>query len=426
MSESTLLSGLNHDGLDHKLHREADLFESFHTRAFNEAANLVQNNPETMAYSAGAGFLLGASMAAISRNPGLLGKSATPLMREVARLAPRATSMLAAIDLNQRIALPMYTTFYLPLEHEHAKMALAHNVGTGVVEYGSGFAGALPGAFAGWYAAKPWKNTAPAFELKPSRVVGETPREVPNPEAYVSRRETDVADDVVRLYEKSFPKEERQPIEDVKELVAAGRILVHTTRDGTGKLHSFSFTSLHDETAMKFANLDFIATETGDQSRGLGSLHALRLNKLIKDEHPELVATTLEMEHPMEAGISAEQKAIRMRRARYYDRLDAPDTNVDYNIIDFEDPNYRGKAQWRAWVYDPARFNAVEAARLMMTDEGGYGLPVRGLAVRQFDAANNFWQPYFGPGGAGQAATPASILINDQRKRFQMHRHQGH
>lgn len=148
------------------------------------------------------------------------------------------------------------------------------------------------------------------------------------------------------------------------------------------KLQTFSFTSLHDETAFKFANLDFIATETGGQSRGLGSLHAQRLNHMVKQSNPDLLALTLEMEHPLEPGLSEVQPAIRMRRARYYDRLDAPDTTVNYNIIDFEDPSYRGMAQWRAWVYNAKEFDAVTAARLIMMDEGGYGLPKRGLSVR--------------------------------------------
>jgi hypothetical protein len=187
-----------------------------------------------------------------------------------------------------------------------------------------------------------------------------------------------VADDVVLLYEKSFPKEERQPTAEVKRLVSEGRIVVHATRDGASKLHSFSFTSLHDETPFKFANLDFIATEPGNQSRGVGSLHAMRLNELLRGES-----------------------------------LDAPNTNVRYHILDFQDPSYRGPAQWRAWVYKPEEFDAVKAARLMLTDEGGYGLKPGSRQVREFDRLNNYWQIPFGRLKAGTLTAPLAASAAD-------------
>jgi hypothetical protein len=118
-----------------------------------------------------------------------------------------------------------------------------------------------------------------------------------------------------------------------------------------------------------------------------------RLNESIKASHPDLVAMTLEMEHPKEPGLSPEDIITRARRAKFYDRLDAPNTNIKYNIIDFEDPTYRGMAQHRAFVYKPEKFNAVKAAHTFMTDEGGYQLGKRDPAVLEFNKNNGYWEP---------------------------------
>lgn len=168
---------------------------------------------------------------------------------------------------------------------------------------------------------------------------------------------------------------------------------MHATRDAEGKLGAFSFTSLHDESATKFAGLDFIATNEASRSQGIGSLHLQRVAESIKTERPDLVAMTLEMEHPKEAGIAADELATRIRRSKFYDRLDAPNTNIKYNIIDFEDPSYRGLAEHRAFVFKPDEFNAVKTAHTFMTDEGGYQLGKFDPAVLEFNKMNGYWQP---------------------------------
>jgi len=233
------------------------------------------------------------------------------------------------------------------------------------------------------------------------------------PNQHVTQKEATVKDDVIALYEKSFPKSELQPTAEVKELVASGRMAVHTTRDLDGSLRSFSFISMHDENALKFANLDYIATEQNLRSSGIGSLHAERLSKIVSQENPKFTALTLEMEHPKELGIAAEELAVRIRRAKFYDRLDAPFTNIKYNIIDFEDPAYRGMAHWRAWVYKPEEFHPVQAARNFMLAEGGYGLKPNSAAVREFDRANNYWANTLGiVGSAARASTiPGQTLV---------------
>lgn len=389
-----LNAGKIDDTLREKLAREADLFQNLPQKVYEKAGKTLKEEPEKAIYSMGTGAVLAMALAAANKNPGLLGQKAMPYLEKAVEKAPKVFGVLMALDLGSRIGSPMSATWRDREAHLKAKEDLSTNLGSAAVEYGAGFVGAVPGIALAARLTPAWQNKAPAFEAKPSERIGQLPREIEHPERFISASENKVSDDVAKLYEKSFPKEERQPTEEVMELVSSGRILVHTTRDEGGQLQAFSFTSLHDETAFKFANLDFIATEPGIHSKGLGSLHAKRLNDIVRTDRPELTGMTLEMEAVAEKGLNPEVFALRQRRATFYDRLDAPNTNVKYKILDFEDPSYRGPAEWRAWVYDQKNFNPVNAARLMLTDEGGYGLSPSNKAVREFDRANGFWNAH--------------------------------
>lgn len=401
------------DSLREKLSREAALFDGLPANAIEVGKQYIKNAPEQVAQSAAIGFVLAAGLAAVTKNPGLLGKQALPYVRGAAENAPAVFGGMFAADVGVRVGAPMIKAWQSPADLQEARKDLAINLGTGAVDFGVGLVTGTAGLAAAWKATPAWVNKAPAFDPKPSIKLGEPITEASKPDAFITQRENHVAPDVITLYERSFPKEERQPVAEVEELVKSGRIVVHTTRDAaTNELNAFSFVSKHDETTFKFANLDFIATDPNLYSKGIGSLHAKRLNEQFKKEEPEATGMTLEVESPHEAGLAADVLATRQRRAKFYDRLDAPVTNVKYVILDFEDPAYRGPADWRVWQYKP-EFDSVLAARLMMTDEGGYGLPVRSKQVKEFDRANNFWQPMKGEIAAVPLTTAATVnLIN--------------
>lgn len=399
---------LQGDTLRAKLAREGELFASAPAKAVEAAKAHIRNDPGALARDAAIGVAAGAAIGALAKNPALLGKAASGVVRTGLEKSGKIFGVVVAADWAVRLGAPAITTWNDASAAGAAKESLGHNIGTGVVDYGIGFAGGITGARVAHKYTSPWVNRSPEFNLKPSEVIGQKPHRVENPKQYVTQKETTVKDDVVALYEGSFPKAEIQSVADVKELVASGRMVVHTTRDADGSLRSFSFISIHDENPLKFANLDYIATEQNIRSTGIGSLHAERLSKMVSQENPKFSALTLEIEHPQEVGVAAEQLAMRLRRTKFYDRLDAPSTNIKYNIMDFDDPAYRGMAQWRAFVYKPQEFHPVQAARNFMLGEGGYGLKANGAAVREFDRANNYWATTIGLVGSAARATAAA------------------
>ncbi|MDQ5966431.1 MAG: hypothetical protein QG625_2586 [Cyanobacteriota bacterium erpe_2018_sw_39hr_WHONDRS-SW48-000098_B_bin.30] len=376
-----------------KLSREKELFMSLPSRSVEAMQERIANHKTELAVEAGIGVAVGIGLAAVTKNPAIVGKTLAPYARQSVGYLGRAMVAVASVDWSLRLGVPAVNTWIGSGTVEENKKKLGQNVGNGVLDYGAGLAGGLAGVGIGSKLTTPWVNRPPAFDPRPSLSVKASASEIKTPEAFRTVKENKVNDDVVSLYEKSFPKEERQPVEEIRALVESGVIQVHTTRTASGELKSFSFTSMHKESAKPFANLDFIATAEAERSTGIGSLHARRLSKMVKEDNPDLVALTLEMEHPAESGLELADKLTRARRAMFYDRLDAPDTKVKYNILDFEDPAYRGPAQWRAWIYKPQEFNSVETARGMYTNEGGYGLSVRSKPVREFERVNNYYEP---------------------------------
>lgn len=372
---------------------EAELFASLKDNLWNSVQDRFQNHKGELVNEVATAALVGAGLAALTKNPALLGEALTPFVKSAIPLAGKVGVGLAVADWGIKLGAPAYDVWNNPKSLAHNKTVLAGNVGSGLVDYTAMGLGGIAGGYAAFRFTPELMPKAPAFDLKPSMKLNELPKTMEHPERFTTTRAKELEPDVINLYEASFPKAERQPVDEVADLVSRGRIMVHATRDADGKLGAFSFTSMHDETATKFAGLDFVATNEANRSMGIGSLHLHRVAESIKTERPDLVAMTLEMEHPKEVGIAAEELATRIRRSKFYDRLDAPNTNIKYNIIDFEDPVYRGMAQHRAFVFKPEEFNAVKAAHTFMTDEGGYQLGRFDPAVLEFNKMNGYWQP---------------------------------
>ena len=232
------------------------------------------------------------------------------------------------------------------------------------------------------------------------------PREFAHPESVTTQQESSIGEDVQSLYERSFPAEERQPVSDIQELMNSGQIRLDTTRDAEGNLDAISFTSIHDaDSTHPFAHLDYIATDPELRSTGIGSLHLQRLNDSLRQDPRGFVATTLEMEDPKAPGLTNEDRAVRERRALFYDRLgarnvlpggvnEAGEYVPGYKILDFDKTQDsetwtpvadNQPAEFRAFVHDPARFDPRAAASLFYQSESGYDLSSDHPAVAELN-----------------------------------------
>jgi GNAT superfamily N-acetyltransferase len=126
--------------------------------------------------------------------------------------------------------------------------------------------------------------------------------------------------DWVRLYEESFPAEERASIETLRRDIVAGKRQLHRTLDESGKLLCFSliYTAFDD-----FVWLSYIATAPDNRSQGIGSQHLLSLLSQIERELQGRTALVLEIESPETPGLDPSTSIIRRRRLDFYLRHSA-------------------------------------------------------------------------------------------------------
>ena len=133
-------------------------------------------------------------------------------------------------------------------------------------------------------------------------------------------------DDWKTLYESSFPADERMAVEDIRQLLSKGQMLLHRTLNKQGELLCFSLAF----PVTDFTLLSYIATDSTKRSGGYGSKHFKRLVELFKSEHPKHIGLFLEIESTKEKSLDPEVQKTRNRRLDFYQRLGAKRMHKDY------------------------------------------------------------------------------------------------
>jgi hypothetical protein len=135
----------------------------------------------------------------------------------------------------------------------------------------------------------------------------------------------------------------------------------------------------------------------------------------IQEEDPTALGQTFMKRFPG-AQVSSEQAESigetlqtldeRIRRQGFYWALPTPkvDSGINWNIQDFNNPDYRGPAHWTSVVFDAQHFAPRETGYAFMTDEAGYTLDPTSAQVKQYMAENNYYK-----GSARTAYTAGSL-----------------
>jgi len=126
--------------------------------------------------------------------------------------------------------------------------------------------------------------------------------------------------DWTAVYEEAFKKDERMPVEEIRNLIGKGTMVLHRTLSQSDELLCFSLTMPTSD----FTLLSYIASNPSIRSKGVGSKHLKRLIELHK------VNIFLEIESTMEEGLSEEELRTRKRRLKFYEDHGAKRLCMDY------------------------------------------------------------------------------------------------
>lgn len=188
-------------------------------------------------------------------------------------------------------------------------------------------------------------------------------------------------DDWKTLYESSFPLDERMAVEDIRQLLTKGQMLLHKTLNKQGELLCFSLVF----PVTDFTLLSYIATNPTKRSGGYGSKHLKRLLELFKTEYPKHIGMFLEIESTREKGLDPEVQKLRNRRLDFYQRLGAKRLLKDYFCPNLGQPGGAPRAGELLWVdFGTTTIDEAVLARVIKEIyERAYLLPCDNSLVQQ-------------------------------------------
>lgn len=138
-----------------------------------------------------------------------------------------------------------------------------------------------------------------------------------------------------KLYEAAFQPFQRTPYSTLRDGMRNGQILLHTTSEDTQGILCFSIVNC----LSSFVLLAYIATDTTKRSTGVGSKHMKQLLVEVQAKCPSAIAMVAEIESTRDKNITEEERKVRTRRLRFYQRLGFKRLKTDY-----VSPSYTGTA----------------------------------------------------------------------------------
>lgn len=138
-----------------------------------------------------------------------------------------------------------------------------------------------------------------------------------------------------KLYEAAFQPFQRTPYSTLRDGMRNGQILLHTTSEDTQGILCFSIVNC----LSSFVLLAYIATDTTKRSTGVGSKHMKQLLVEVQAKCPNAIAMVAEIESTRDKNITEEERKVRTRRLRFYQRLGFKRLKTDY-----VSPSYTGTA----------------------------------------------------------------------------------
>ena len=175
------------------------------------------------------------------------------------------------------------------------------------------------------------------------------------------------------IYEASFPAEERQPVEVIRERIAAGQNQLYVAEDG-GKVVFFAL--LWPLARTDFTLLDYLATAPDARGQGWGSRY---LEHLFADFRARREFVLLEVEDP-DFGPNRKE---RTRRRAFYKRSGALELNgVRYLLPPLQGSNQ--STEMRLMVSPNYRVKTIDAAAVRGIVTRLYGRPAGDPLLQSF------------------------------------------
>ena len=158
--------------------------------------------------------------------------------------------------------------------------------------------------------------------------------------------------DWVKIYDASFPPDQRQGLDDIRKGLEEGIMELDETRDQDGNIMCMTITEVFTkQRGLKvppFLLACYTAVVPDMRGCGIGSIHRKKLGQLLKREYPGFVGLFSEIESTRVSGLADDVMQTRVRRKNFFMRLGLLPLDVDYVFPSYEasDKPIHGELLW--------------------------------------------------------------------------------
>ncbi len=141
-------------------------------------------------------------------------------------------------------------------------------------------------------------------------------------------------EDWVKIYDESFPPDQRQSLDDLRKGLETGDMELDETRDQDGNIMCMTVTEVFSKQrglrVPPFLLACYTAVVPSLRGCGIGSIHRRKLGQLLKKEYPGYLGVFSEIESTRVTGLPEDVMTTRVRRKNFFMRLGLLPLDVDY------------------------------------------------------------------------------------------------
>jgi hypothetical protein len=190
------------------------------------------------------------------------------------------------------------------------------------------------------------------FEIEELLVVDVVNTPVGQKSLSVCKDGTNENEDWVKVYEESFPSEQRQNLNELRTQLGNGLMELDETRDQDGNIMCMTITEVFPgDRGLKippFLLACYTAVVPAMRGCGIGSIHRRKLGELLSKEYPTYLGLFSEIESTKVEGLPPDVMQTRVKRKSFFMRLGLIPLPIDYIFPSYhsDDKPIHGELLW--------------------------------------------------------------------------------
>lgn len=179
--------------------------------------------------------------------------------------------------------------------------------------------------------------------------------------------------DWVAIYQESFPPEQRQPVEELKQQLKSGQLELDETRDQNWRILCMTVSEIFRPTGSQpsFVLACYTAVTPSMRGLGIGSVHRTTMERLLKDEYGSYLGVFGEIESTKQKTDDPLLAQTRIRRKNFFLKCGLIPLNVPYRFPSYDGTEpLEGELLWFPFGRDTLTSSELESIVLRIYTEG--------------------------------------------------------